>query len=147
MEFLIIILIFGGFWFISWVFSAVSNAIDERRAKVRTQVADDILKDTNIEKAISKYEEKLKYIGHKREDMFSKYTYHQTQTETPVTRILGHCPKCKNGYLQLRKGPYGKFLGCSNYLNCRHTEVDRSMKKYKQIAGDQFWNDIEEAYS
>ena len=30
------------------------------------------------------------------------------------------CPKC-NGQLIERKGKYGKFLGCSNYPNCRFT--------------------------
>lgn len=147
MEFLILILIFGGFWFIGWVFSAISNIIDEKRAKVRTQVANEVLKGTNIRKNISKYEEKLEFIGYKKEDMFSRYTNYQTQTEAPVTKILGHCPECRDGYLQLRRGPSGKFFGCSNYPNCRHTEVDQTIKKYKQMLGEQFWSDIKEAYS
>ena len=147
MEFLILILIFGGFWFIGWVFSTISNIIDKKQAKVRTQVADEVLKNTNIEEVMSKYEYELKYIGYKKEDMFNRDIHYQIQTEMPVTKILGRCPKCEEGYLQLRKGPYGKFLGCSNYPNCRYTEVDRTMKKYKQVAGKQFWNDIKKAYS
>jgi DNA helicase-4 len=31
------------------------------------------------------------------------------------------CPACKNGTLVPRSGPYGKFLGCSNFPRCRHT--------------------------
>ena len=30
------------------------------------------------------------------------------------------CPKC-NGKLVYRKGPYGKFYGCSNFPGCRYT--------------------------
>ena len=31
-----------------------------------------------------------------------------------------YCPKC-HGRLILRGGRYGKFYGCQNYPNCRHT--------------------------
>jgi DNA helicase-4 len=31
------------------------------------------------------------------------------------------CPACKNGTLVPRRGPYGKFLGCSNFPRCRQT--------------------------
>lgn len=31
------------------------------------------------------------------------------------------CPKC-NGKMIIRNGMYGKFKGCSNYPNCKHTE-------------------------
>jgi hypothetical protein len=30
------------------------------------------------------------------------------------------CPKC-GGMMKVKSGKYGKFLGCSNYPNCRHT--------------------------
>jgi ssDNA-binding Zn-finger/Zn-ribbon topoisomerase 1 len=29
-----------------------------------------------------------------------------------------HCPVCKQGILLLRKGPYGAFLGCSQFPKC-----------------------------
>jgi DNA helicase-4 len=31
------------------------------------------------------------------------------------------CPKCGEGFLVPRKGPYGSFMGCSNYPHCKHT--------------------------
>lgn len=31
------------------------------------------------------------------------------------------CPTCGEGFLVLRKGQYGSFMGCSNYPTCRHT--------------------------
>lgn len=33
----------------------------------------------------------------------------------------GDCPEC-GGQLQEKSGKYGRFLGCSNYPECRHTE-------------------------
>ena len=32
------------------------------------------------------------------------------------------CPTCRKGTLVARSGPYGKFLGCSNFPRCRHTK-------------------------
>jgi len=34
---------------------------------------------------------------------------------------LTSCPKC-GGTLREQSGKYGKFLGCSNYPSCKHTE-------------------------
>ena len=31
------------------------------------------------------------------------------------------CPVC-GGRLKQRKGPYGDFIGCSNYPKCRYTK-------------------------
>lgn len=33
----------------------------------------------------------------------------------------GRCPSC-SGVLLVRKGKYGKFLGCSNYPECKYTK-------------------------
>lgn len=32
------------------------------------------------------------------------------------------CPKCEDGQLIVRWGRYGKFIGCTNFPTCRHTE-------------------------
>ncbi len=32
------------------------------------------------------------------------------------------CPKCEEGQLIVRWGRYGKFIGCSNFPDCRYTE-------------------------
>lgn len=31
------------------------------------------------------------------------------------------CPRCREGVLVKRTGPYGEFLGCSSFPHCRHT--------------------------
>lgn len=33
-----------------------------------------------------------------------------------------NCPKCESGDLLVKYGRWGKFIGCSNYPECRHTE-------------------------
>ncbi|MCY4539160.1 MAG: type I DNA topoisomerase [Chloroflexi bacterium] len=33
-----------------------------------------------------------------------------------------NCPKCESGDLIIKYGRWGKFIGCSNYPECRHTE-------------------------
>jgi ssDNA-binding Zn-finger/Zn-ribbon topoisomerase 1 len=33
----------------------------------------------------------------------------------------GLCPRC-GGELVEKEGEYGKFLGCSNYPNCKYTK-------------------------
>lgn len=37
-----------------------------------------------------------------------------------MTELKIKCPKC-NGYLLLRSGKYGDFVGCSNFPNCRNS--------------------------
>lgn len=41
-----------------------------------------------------------------------------TNRELQIANLI--CPRCK-GRLVERQGKYGKFLGCSNYPNCKFT--------------------------
>ena len=41
----------------------------------------------------------------------------------------GQCSECIEGHLVVREGPYGKFYGCSNFPDCRHTQQHLSSKK------------------
>jgi len=44
-----------------------------------------------------------------------------TNKEVAIAQAVKQCPKC-DGQLVERKGKHGKFLGCSNYPKCHHTE-------------------------
>ena len=33
---------------------------------------------------------------------------------------VGKCPWCKDGYLIIRNGKYGKFVSCTNYPSCTY---------------------------
>jgi len=58
-------------------------------------------------------------------DPFQKQLQHarsnmpRTQTEEYVGR---ECPTCGTGQLLVKYGRWGKFIGCSNYPDCKHTE-------------------------
>ena len=41
------------------------------------------------------------------------------ETEEKIQNNI--CPKC-GGKLVERNGKYGKFIGCSNYPNCKYTD-------------------------
>ncbi|MEO1289518.1 MAG: DNA topoisomerase, partial [Chloroflexota bacterium] len=41
------------------------------------------------------------------------------KTEEKIGRI---CPTCNDGDLIIKYGRFGKFIGCTNYPECRHTE-------------------------
>lgn len=43
----------------------------------------------------------------------------QVRQEEHVGR---HCPECETGSLVVKYGRWGKFIGCSNYPECRYTE-------------------------
>ncbi len=46
-----------------------------------------------------------------------------------ATGTSGLCPKCSQGFLVPREGPYGHFLGCSRYPLCDHTgQEDRELE-------------------
>ena len=39
-----------------------------------------------------------------------------------VEKIGRACPSCEDGDLVIKHSRYGKFIGCSNYPDCKHTE-------------------------
>jgi len=39
-----------------------------------------------------------------------------------VEKVGRKCPSCENGDLVIKHSRYGKFIGCSNYPDCKHTE-------------------------
>ena len=39
-----------------------------------------------------------------------------------VEKVGRTCPRCEDGDLVIKHSRYGKFIGCSNYPNCKHTE-------------------------
>lgn len=40
----------------------------------------------------------------------------------PIEKIGRTCPTCGTGDLIIKYGRFGKFIGCSNYPECKHTE-------------------------
>lgn len=44
------------------------------------------------------------------------------ETKAEPEYIGRDCPTCDDGQLLIKWGRYGKFIGCSNFPDCRHTE-------------------------
>ena len=39
-----------------------------------------------------------------------------------IEKVGRQCPSCEDGDLVIKRSRYGKFIGCSNYPECKHTE-------------------------
>ena len=39
-----------------------------------------------------------------------------------VEKVGRTCPRCEDGDLVIKHSRYGKFIGCANYPDCKHTE-------------------------
>jgi DNA topoisomerase-1 len=59
---------------------------------------------------------------------YSRFAEHLEAAKTdmprvqPIEKIGRICPTCGTGDLIIKHGRYGKFIGCSNYPECKHTE-------------------------
>jgi len=51
--------------------------------------------------------------------LYARDNMPQMQQEEYVGRV---CPTCEEGDLIVKYGRWGKFIGCSNYPDCKHTE-------------------------
>ncbi|MCY3779925.1 MAG: type I DNA topoisomerase [Chloroflexi bacterium] len=47
-----------------------------------------------------------------------------------IEKVGRDCPKCGDGELVIKHSRYGKFIGCSNYPECKHTERFLERKGY-----------------
>lgn len=59
---------------------------------------------------------------------YSRFAEHLEAAKTdmprvqPIEKVGRICPTCGTGDLIIKHGRYGKFIGCSNYPECKHTE-------------------------
>ncbi len=44
------------------------------------------------------------------------------RVKIPVEKLGRKCPECKKGELVIRTGRFGKFISCSDFPECKHTE-------------------------
>lgn len=54
------------------------------------------------------------------EDETESVKIEETVKDNPINKNVNKCPYC-GGLLVERQGPYGNFLGCSNFPNCKYT--------------------------
>ena len=146
---LYIIIFYGGIALIGWIFSSISNAFKKHREKIRDQVATEVLNGLDIDNVIENYKQKLAHIKYSKIDPINGQIERMKQQIYGSTAVLmNECPKCNEGHLILRKGKFGKFMGCTKYPKCDYTsKLETARAEYKKSINEQFIADIQRAYS
>lgn len=130
--FILLVLIFGGLAFTGWLADQIGEWNEERKSRIRDDVANEVLPNTNItEKLLEEYNNKLTDVGFIKsqgDNWFYKY-YLSGGRKSFMSLVGGKCPSCKKGELRVIKGEYGKFLGCSTYPKCKYTKSLKTAKK------------------
>ena len=144
-----IALIYGGLFFVGWVFEQIGKWNEERKSNIRDEVAREIIPNTDISsEMIEDYKEKLKIIGYNGDQNYEWLaSYYRSKEKKSYRGLLGKCPSCDNGYLRVVTGKYGKFIGCSAYPKCHYTKnLDVAKNEYKEKVGKEFINLFHLAY-
>ena len=112
-----------------WLISYVSKLLHEHNEKIKEEVFIELTGNTDINDQLVQNREFLNEIGY-----IHKVNNNFYYDKTPNTERIGICPKCKQGYLRVRKQfvgydavyrrypQYNKYLGCSNFPECKYTE-------------------------
>jgi len=148
-AFLFIILFYGGIVLIGWLFSKISDLFKKRREKIRNQVAEEVLSGMNIDVVIDSYKAKLAHIKYiKTDPIREEIDRLKGQLWGRDAVLMNECPKCKEGQLIVKKGKYGKFMGCTKYPKCDYTNnIVKAREEYKKSVNEQMVDDIQRAYS
>ena len=56
------------------------------------------------------------------ENKLTKVTEKSKRVKIETEKLGKKCPKCKKGELVIRIGRFGKFISCSSFPECDHTE-------------------------
>ncbi|MFA5857754.1 MAG: topoisomerase DNA-binding C4 zinc finger domain-containing protein [Elusimicrobiota bacterium] len=138
----------GTVFLIEWLFSKISDAFKGHREKIRDQVATEVLNGLNIETVIEGYKNKLAHIKHEKTDPIrEEIDGLMRQLWGRDVELMNECPKCKEGYLVVRKGKFGKFMGCTKYPKCDYTNnIVQARAELKKSINEQVIDDIRQAY-
>lgn len=150
MEGIIFFIVFwGGIFLVGFVISTISKAVRKRKERIRDQVAEEVLSGLNIEIVIDSYKSKLAHIKYiKTDPIREEIDRLRVQLWGRDAVLMKECPKCKEGHLMVRKGQYGKFLGCTKYPKCDYTNnVVEAREEYRKSINEQIVDDIQRAYS
>jgi len=55
----------------------------------------------------------------KKEKQVGQEIIHSIRETEQVANYMGICPNCKEGKLMVRRGKYGRFIGCDKYPDCK----------------------------
>ncbi len=55
----------------------------------------------------------------KKEKLIGKEIIVSIRETSDAANFMGHCPNCKEGKLMVRRGKFGRFIGCDKYPECK----------------------------
>ena len=131
---------------ISWIYQQIQEAVEKRKSAERDKIAIEMLAHYKISD-----EDRSQFRGElsKLSSLVTPTTSYEPLTIEPQyksNRPYVLCNSCGGGVMILRKSKYGRFLGCSNYPECKATqkitqrdlEGERSLKnKYAEVFMDE----------
>lgn len=95
----------------------LTRSFEEEMEDIRHEkkTEDDVLKKAKeiIKKISENFKKKEKDIGKELNDA--------NRMTINAATVVGKCPNCKDGQLNIRKSKFGRFIGCSNYPKCKTT--------------------------
>lgn len=146
---LVIFLIYGGLFFLGWLFNGISDWSKKHKEDIRNQVAEELLAGRDIKSDIEKYKNKLAHLESNKIDSINEQIDGlKVQLWGTNVVLMKDCPECKEGSLIVRKGQYGKFLGCTKYPKCKYTKnISEARVEYKQSITEEVVSEINRAYS
>ena len=80
---------------------------------------DDLDKVANGER---EWEKEMKTFWSPFNTKLKDVTKNAKRVAIPTEKLGKKCPDCKTGELVIRIGRFGKFISCSNFPECKHTE-------------------------
>lgn len=64
-----------------------------------------------------------------------------------INAKLSQCHGCQTGYQTIRRGPYGKFIGCSRFPKCEwHQTLKEFNELYKTNVNSEMLDEVRHAY-
>jgi len=143
-----IVLFYGGIALIGWFFEQIGKWNDERKIRIREEVAQKLLPKTNISnEVIDKYKDKLKQIGYSKQEYSDFWKDVLSDGRKSFRDLVGRCPACNEGDLRVIKGQYGKFLGCSSYPKCKYTKnLETARNEHREKSRQEFIELFNSAY-
>lgn len=87
--------------------------------KFTAEMEDDL---DNIANGERKWQKEMKTFWDPFKKKLDSVTKNSKRVAIPTEKLGKKCPDCKNGELVIRIGRFGKFVSCSNFPECKHTE-------------------------
>lgn len=115
---------------ITIVYHAIKSLVEIIGQKVRDKAAKKVFSKISIN-----FEEEEKDIDIKMSQV--ECTDWKDNDWVKEKSIYNHslirCPSCKKGFLVVRDGKYGFFMGCSRYPGCTYTEKIKEQEEQEDI--------------